>query len=136
MAKNKNSKATRPIRFDQFNEQLEEAGIENLQEVQLNKEDSIWIRLGNSIDQEDTEDFEQRLAEAEDSEAAAVVVLDYYPPTSDPDEYEPGERGRKQFDLFQELGGEKATADRLMTLFANASRDQVDRLGKIRPRRS
>lgn len=120
MAKNP---GLRPIRFDQFKEQLEEVGIGNLQEVQLSKEDSIWMRLGNSIDEEDADDFQARLRGAADSKECAMVVLDYYPKAT----------AEEQFALFESYGG---TADKLATLYGAATLDQQERLGKLRPRRS
>lgn len=130
MAKNPKSRA---IRFDQFSEQLEEVGVSNLQEVQMAKDVSVYIRLGNSIDQGDADEFQARIRSSETSEDVAKVVLDYYPATTDPDEYDEGERGEAQWQTFTEHGG---TADRLAALFSSATADQQERLGKLRPRRS
>lgn len=129
MAKNER---LRPIRFDQFEKQLEEVGINNVQEVQMTKEVSVYIRLGNSIDAEDTDDFELRMADAGDSEEVAKIVLDYYPETTDPDEFEPLERGEKQWEIFKEHGG---TADKMAALWAASTAEQRERLGKLRPKR-
>lgn len=133
MAKNTSSKKLRPIRFDQFAQQLEEVGIGNLQEVQLSKTESIYVRLGNSIDTDDADDFQSRLRSADESEDVAKIVLDYYPATTDPDEYEDGERGEAQWQTFVQHGG---TADKLAALWSAATADQKERLGELRPRRS
>lgn len=111
-----------PIRFDQFTKQVEEAGVENLQEIQMSKEESIFIRLGNGIDADDQVEFEQRMEDAEDSKEVAMIVLDYYD----------GATAQEQWEIFEKHGG---TADRLGILFASASEDQRQRMGKIRPRR-
>ncbi|MBM6622672.1 hypothetical protein JTF08_13735 [Micrococcaceae bacterium RIT802] len=113
----------RPIRFDQFNKQLDDVGVGNLQEVQLSKDESIWIRLGNSIDQDDAEEFQARMRNAADSEEVALVVLDYYD----------GATAEEQWELFKSKGG---TADRLAALFASATAQQQEDLGKLRPKRS
>lgn len=125
MAKNttKKSAGMRPIRFDQFKKQLEEVGVENLQKIEMNADEAIWIRLGNGINADDQEEFEQRLEDAADSEETAMVVLDYYP----------GATAEEQWDIFTRNGG---TADDLAIIFANATREQAERLGKIRTRRS
>lgn len=120
MAKNN---GLRPIRFDQFKDQLEEVGIGNLQEVMLTKDESIWIRLGNSIDEEDADEFQARLRGAANSEECALIVLDYYPKAT----------AEEQYALFKSHGG---TADKLATLYGAATIDQQERLGKLRPRRS
>ena len=120
MAKNN---GMRPIRFDQFKDQLEEVGIGNLQEVQLSKEDSVWIRLGNSIDEDDADDFQARLRGAANSLECAMIVLDYYPKAT----------AEEQWALFESHCG---TADKLATLYGAATIDQQERLGKLRPRRS
>lgn len=122
----------RPIRFDQFNKQLEEVGINNLQEVQMSKDVSVYIRLGNSIDTEDTDEFEDRIRDAEDSEEVAKIALDYYPETSDPDKFEPLERGEVQWEIFKEHGG---TADKMAALWSASTAEQRERLGKLRPKR-
>lgn len=118
-----NTAKTRPIRFDQFKKQLDEAGMNNMQEVQLDKDTSIWIRLGNGIDSDDAKDFEARLAGALDSKEVALTVLDYYPERS----------AEEQWELFEAAGG---TADTLAALWTAATVDQRERLGKLRPRRS
>ena len=115
--------ATRPIRFDQFKKQLDDAGVKNLQEVQLSETESIWIRLGNSIDADDARDFEDRLNDAADAEEVAMVILDYYPEAT----------AKQQWAMFQKAGG---TADQLSIIFANATSEQADRLGKLRLKRS
>lgn len=112
----------RAIRFDQFNKQIEEAGVENLQEIEMSQTESIYIRLGNGIDQDDQEEFDERMNAAEDSKEVAMIVLDYYE----------GATAQEQWDIFERHGG---TADRLGVLFASATSDQAQRLGKIRPRR-
>ena len=121
MANNKSK--MRPIRFDQFQKQLEEIGISNLQEVQLSAEESIFIRLGNSIDSEDEEDFQNRLVNAADTRDACLVILDYYDKAT----------AEEQMDLYESHGG---TPDQLAALFGSATADQKDRLGKLRPRRA
>lgn len=120
MAKNERM---RPIRFDQFKKQLEEVGIGNLQEVNLTKTDSIWIRLGNTIDEPDGDEFMDRLRGAADSTEAAMVVLDYYPDAT----------AEEQWELFEANEG---TADQLAALWQAATMDQRERLGELRPRRS
>lgn len=116
-------KKLRPIRFDQFTKQLEEVGVGNLQEIQLSKEDSIWIRLGNSIDADDADEFDAKLRACDTSEEVAMLVLGYKPDVDAED----------QWDLFVSHGG---TADRLAALYAAATADQAEQLGKLRPRRS
>jgi len=123
MAKNTKSAATRPIRFDQFKKQVAEAGVENLQKIEMSADEAVYIRLGNGIYADDQEEFEERLREAESNEETALIVLDYYP----------GATAEEQWDTFTRLGG---TADDLALLFANATREQAERLGKIRTRRS
>mgnify|MGYP003598765381 CR=1 FL=1 len=113
----------RPIRFDQFKKQLEEVGIGNLQPIELSKDETIYIRLGNSIDADDTEEFTNKLMYAEDSKAAALIILGYYP----------GATAEEQWEKFEAVGG---TADQLATLFAAATTDQQEKLGKLRPKRS
>lgn len=115
--------ATRPIRFDQFKRQLDDAGVKNLQEIQMNETESIWIRLGNSIDAEDAREFEDRLNDAADAEEVAMVILDYYPEAS----------AEKQWETYTKNGG---TADQLSIIFANATSEQAERLGKLRLKRS
>lgn len=124
---------SRAIRFDQFNEQLDEVGISNLQEVMLSKTESVFIRLGNSIDKKDADEFQARIRNARESEDVAKVVLDYYPASEDPEEFEEGERGEAQWETFSAHGG---TADRLAALWHSATYDQQEQLGKLRPRRS
>lgn len=113
---------TRPIRFDQFKKQLAEIGIENLQEIELSKDVSIFIRLGNNIDVEDGDEFADRLDRCETSEDTAMVVLDYYD----------GASADEQWELYKAHGG---TADQLAILFASATADQAQRLGKVQVRR-
>lgn len=115
--------ATRPIRFDQFKRQLDDVGVKNLQEIQMNETESVWIRLGNSIDAEDGEEFNDRLNDAADAEEVAMVLLDYYPDSSAED----------QWKLYTKNGG---TADQLSIIFANATSEQAERLGKLRLKRS
>lgn len=123
MAKKTTNSARRsPIRFDQFNKQIEEAGVEHLQEIEMSADESIFIRLGNGIDQDDQDEFEQRMEDAEDSEEVARIVLDYYP----------GKTSDEQWEIYTRLGG---TADRLGIIYAAATNDQMQRMGKIRPRR-
>lgn len=113
----------RPIRLDQFKEQLEEVGIGNLQEIQLSKTESVWIRLGNNINQDDAEEFLDRVRAASDSKEAALVVLDYYPHAS----------AEEQWEKYSAAGG---TADELAAIWASATADQQETLGKLRPKRS
>lgn len=113
----------RPIRFDQFKEQLEEVGIGNLQEVILSKTESVWIRLGNTIDEDDAEEFMGRLRGASESIDAAMVVLDYYPQAT----------AEEQWALLESHG---YTSDQLAALWTAATTDQKERLGELRPRRS
>lgn len=115
--------ATRPIRFDQFKRQLDEVGVKNLQEIQMSETDSIWIRLGNSIDAEDADEFNQRLDDAADAEEVAMVLLDYYPEAT----------ADEQWKIYTKHGG---TADQLSIIFANATSEQAERLGKLRLKRS
>lgn len=112
----------RPIRFDQFKKQLEEVGVENLQEIELSQTESIWIRLGNSIDSDDAEEFQDRLDRARDSSEVSMIILDYYD----------GATAEDQWKLYESYGG---TADQLAVIFTSATRDQADRLGKLRLRR-
>lgn len=113
----------RPIRFDQFKKQLDEVGLGNLQEVQLDANTSIWIRLGNSIDSDDADEFQARIRNANDSKDVALIVLGYHPEHS----------ADEQWDLFEAAGG---TPDQLAALWSSATADQQERLGKLRPRRS
>lgn len=114
---------TRPIRFDQFKRQLEDVGVKNLQEVKMNETESVWIRLGNSIDVEDADEFNNRLEDAADAEEVAMVILDYYPEAT----------AEEQWKTFTKHGG---TADQLSIIFANATSEQAERLGKLRLKRS
>lgn len=115
--------ATRPIRFDQFQKQLDEVGVKNLQEITMSADESVYIRLGNSIDAEDAEEFNDRLNDAADAEEVAMVILDYYPEKT----------AAEQWEIFTRNGG---TADQLSIIFASATSEQAERLGKVRLRRS
>ncbi len=121
MARNtqKKSHSDAPIRFDQFKKQMEDVGVQNLKEIQMSAEESVWIRLGNSINQDDAEEFEQRMEDAETSEETALIVLDYYPKAT----------AEEQWEIFTKHGG---TADDMAILFANATRAQAERLGKLK----
>lgn len=119
----------RAVDFAQFNKQLDDAGIDNIERVHLghNEDGSvaeIFVRLGNNIDAEDGETFQARLEACETSKEVALVVLDYHPDgTTTADQ---------QWELFTAHGG---TADRLAALYATLTREQQDRLGKLRARR-
>lgn len=115
--------AIRPIRLDQFQEQLEQVGISNLQEIQLSKDESVFIRLANSIDADDSEEFESRMRSAATSKDIALVVLDYYD----------GATADEQWEKFERAGG---TADQLALIFRGATNDQAEKLGNLKPRRS
>lgn len=118
MAKNLN----KPIRYDEFSKQLDEVGISNMQEVKLSETASIWMRLGNGIDAPDQEEFLERINNAEGTRETAIIVLDYHPGTT----------GEEQLAVFEQYGG---TPDRLAALWAAATRDQAERLGKLKVRR-
>lgn len=115
-------------RWSQFEEQLEEVGVQNLQTVEMGKGsdgevESIVIRLANSIDAPDAAEFAERIQSCETSEDVALVVLDYHPD---------GVSAEDQWATFQRFGG---TADKLAAFWTAASADQQERLGKLRPRR-
>ncbi|RZU61738.1 hypothetical protein [Zhihengliuella halotolerans] len=119
----KKTPRARVIRFDQFEQQLEETGIGNLQEVQLSKDESIWIRLNIGFDQDDLDEFQRRLRDCDESRDAALVILDY----------KDGVTAEEQLEKFENHGG---TPDKLAALFASATAQKQEDLGKIRPRRS
>lgn len=121
MAKNKHQSKT--IRFDRFKEQLEEVGVNELQAVELSTEDTIYMRLGVSINGGDEDDaFNERMRWAKDSRSAALIVLDYYD----------GATAEEQLATLERHGG---TPDELAVLWASATRDKQEELGKVRPRR-
>lgn len=123
MAKlDKDPARNRPIRYEEFSKQLDEVGAGNMQEVQLSADESIWIRLGNGIDAPDQDEFMERIQAAEGSRETAIIVLDYHAGTT----------GEQQLELFEKHGG---TPDRLAALWAAATRDQAERLGKLRIKR-
>lgn len=114
----------RKVQYAQFVEQLEETGVTNTEKIWLDGDDYITIRLGNGIDAEPDDDFEDRLEDADDSREAVMIILDY-----DPD---PERTADMQWELFEKHGG---TADRLMLLFTALTREQNEKLLKTKVRR-
>lgn len=121
----------RKVRLDQFRKQLDEVGIGELQEVEIAKEVSVFIRLGVSVESnEETEEFAKRVDDAANSRDLAVVLLDYYPAEGNEND---GTAGAAQLETLEEHGG---TADVLAALWAASTQAAREELGKLRPRRS
>ena len=117
----------RPIRFDQFRKQLEEVGVNELQEVELDGDGSkIYIRLGVGVDAEATNRFMERFQEAETLEDTALEILGHHPDRT----------AQEQYDLLHEKWPGEDTDAQLIALWSTATNDMRERMGKLRPRRS
>ena len=117
------AKKNRKIRFDQFEKQLEEVGITDLQEVTLSQDESVFMLLGVGVDVEKINGLRDRVESAETSEEAAIAILDYHPDLS----------GEEQFEILTRHG---KTADKLIALWSAATADMRDEMGKLRPKKS
>jgi len=115
----------RPIRLDQFRKQLEDSGVNDLQEIQLGPgdDDKVFVRLGFDVDSEKLEEFMNRVNAAEDSESAALVILDYHDELTAEDQLA---RVRESDYSFAEL----------VAAWGSATGELRERMGKIKPRRS
>lgn len=119
MATKATKEQSRAINVEQFRKQLEQADIATLQELKIDDERSVWIRLGSTIDAEDSEEFSERLENAESTEELATIVLDYYP----------NKTAEQQKKIWRDAG---LTWDLLIVMFTQASKEQADRLGKTK----
>lgn len=113
----------RPIRFDQFKKQLSESGIDELQEIELAQDEVVYIRLGVGIDVEATQEFMERVREAETEDEACLEILRHHP----------GHDAQEQLDRVKAAG---YTGAELIALWGAATADMRDRMGKLRPKRS
>lgn len=119
------SRANRPVRFDQFKKQVQELGIsdECLQRIDFTEDESVVIRLGAGYNSEDHEAFIEELQDAVTDEEKAMVLLSYNKDMS----------AEQQWEICQKHG---CTAGDLAVIFANATRELEESMGKIRLRRS
>lgn len=113
----------RPIRMDQFVKQLEDSGINELEEIQVTKDDSVWIRLGVGVEVEKTMEFVERVQATDTAEEAALVILGEHPTFT----------AEEQRDKVIAAGW---TDEQLVALWAAATSDMRDEMGKLRPKRS
>lgn len=117
------SNSARPIRMDQFKKQLEDTGIGILQKVELGPGNIVELRLGINLDSEPDDEFLTKVRSAENPTEMALLVLQ-------PDETHDAEQ---QLQRVLEAG---FTAGELGALWAAATAEQQEALGKLRPRRS
>ena len=113
----------RPVRLDQFTEQLEEIGVSDLLPVELGEnQPPVKLRLGVTYNRDDHADFMRRLKDAAGAREAALVMLDY-----NPDE--------DAEDALARVEAAGYTPDQLGFLFAAETSALQERLGNVRPRR-
>lgn len=118
---------TRPIRFDQFKQQLDEVGIKELEVVELNGDgDRIYLRLGVGIDVEETQEFMEKVQGCETEKEAVLEILGHHPTIS----------AEEQYELFHENNPHEEADAQLIALWGAATGDMRDRMGKLRPKRS
>lgn len=115
-------KTPQKVVFQEFTAQLEEAGITTLQEIELSDTESVWIRLGSTVDTDDNDEFAARLEACEGPLDLARVILDYHPEIT----------AEEQLETYQKYG----TPEQLAVLFTSLSGEQAERLGKVKVRRS
>lgn len=113
----------RPIRMDQFVRQLEESGIDELEEVQVSKDESVWIRLSVGLEIEKTQEFIERVQATDTAEEAALVILGEHPTIS----------AEEQREKVLAAGW---TDEQLVALWGASSSAMRDEMGKLRPKRS
>lgn len=118
-------KKKRAIRMDQFVKQLDEIGISDLQEVELDGETSVFMLLGVGVDIEKSMDVRARVDAAENADEAAEAILDYHP--------DPEITGLVQLQRVKDAGWKP---DQIVALWGVASADMREEMGKLRPKRS
>jgi hypothetical protein len=112
----------RPVRLDQFKEQLDDVGAGDLLPVNLAKDETVYIRLGFSLERDDQDEFLDRIQSSKTPDEAALVMLDYNPD-------EDAETALKRVHAAGHTSGT------LMALFGSATADLRERVGNLRPRR-
>lgn len=116
----------RPIRLDQFKKQLDDAGLSDLQEIQLGpgEDNKVFIRLAFDVDTDKLQDFMNRVeAAGDDNDEVCKVLLDYHPELS----------AEEQWERFE---ASDFTTSYLVAAWAAASQELRETAGKIKPRRS
>ncbi len=113
----------RPIRMDQFVKQLEEAGIEDLETVEVSQDESVYIRLGVGVDIEKTEAFMDKIRASDSGEETALVILGEHPTIS----------AEEQREKLHTAGWKD---EQLIAVWGAATADMRDTMGKLRPKRS
>ncbi|WNM27554.1 hypothetical protein RN607_00710 [Demequina capsici] len=122
MAKNRKPQ---PIRFNQFRKQLADQGIDDLEEIILDDDTSIFIRLGINLagDEDDFDDFMAGVRAAEEKEELCKIILGFYEHKS----------ADEQYKIYTDFGGKP---HELVALWGTATAARQEALGKLRPRRS
>jgi nucleotide-binding universal stress UspA family protein len=124
----KTNQGPRPIRLDQFKEQLEDAGLSGLQPLEIGKGEYVNIRLGITVDDSaEHKEFLKAVEEAgeeDDQREAALIVLGAL-----------DDRDQAEADL-EKVTAAGYTPGLLMVAWATATREQQETLGKIKSRRS
>lgn len=113
----------RPIRMDQFVKQLEDAGIDELEQVEIAQGEVVYIRLSVGIDVEKTQEFMERVQATDTAEEAALVILGEHPSVSAEDQ-------------LQKVHDAGWTDEQLIALWGASSAAMRDEMGKLRPKRS
>jgi hypothetical protein len=116
------------MRLDQFKEQLEEAGLDGLQPIEIGRGEYVHIRLGITVDETpEHQAFLRAVKDAGedgDQRETALLVLGAL---------DDREKAEADLERFEEAGGTPGT---LMVMWSAATRDQNEALGKIKSRRS
>ena len=114
---------TKPIKFNQFKQQLEEVGVNELQALQFGTgpDETIYLRLGVGIELDETEAFRSRVDQAESELEAATEILSHHPTLT----------AEEQLEIAHSHG---ATNSEIVAVWATATAEMRERMGKLRPR--
>lgn len=112
----------RRVRMDQFKSQIADAVLadDRLVEIAVSDSESVWIKIPLML--ADDDDFPQRLREAEDGAALALVILSGHPDVSAEEQWATWTAaGYDEIDLATLFGTENQAAQERLKNFRYAA---------------